>query len=54
MLVSRALELGMTLRDLDDIDISFIIEIAEQRNVDNNNEEEIIEATPEMLGSFFV
>lgn len=53
MLVSRALELGMTLCDLDDIDISFIIEIAEQRNVDNN-EEEIIEATPEMLGSFFV
>lgn len=53
MLISRCLELGMTLHDLDDIDVAFIIEIAEQRNKDCNNEEEVIDATPEMLGSFF-
>ena len=53
MLISRALELGLGLADLNNIDVAFLIEIAEQRNVDNNNEEEVIEATPEMLGNFF-
>ena len=52
MLVSRGLELGLSLADLDDIDVAFLIEIAEQRNDDVNDEDEI-EATPEMLGNFF-
>lgn len=42
----------MTLSDLDRIDVAFIIEIAEQRNEDVNNDEEI-EATSQMLGTFF-
>lgn len=53
MLISRALELGLSFTDLDNIDVSFIIEIAEQRNKDVNQDEEVIEATPEMLCNFF-
>lgn len=52
MIVSRALELGLSLSDLDIVDVGFIIELAEQRNDDVNVNDEI-EATPEMLDKFF-
>lgn len=53
MIISRALELGLTLADLDKVDVGFIVELIEERNNDNNSEASIVEATPEMIDRFF-
>lgn len=52
MVISRALELGMTMSDLDNVDIAYIIEIAEQRN-DDVTTDDGIEASSEVLDNFF-
>ena len=39
--------------DLDLIDVDFLIELIEQRNDDLENKDEVEEATPEMMKSFF-
>lgn len=52
MLVSRALELGISISELDNVDVGFIVELAEQRNEDVEVDD-TIDATPEMLSKFF-
>ncbi|MCQ2979627.1 MAG: hypothetical protein MJ245_07510 [Clostridia bacterium] len=52
MIISRALELGLTLSDLDLVDVGFIVELIEERNGDLDNDN-VIEATPEILDRFF-
>lgn len=44
--------MGISLHDLDLVSVGFLIEIMEERNNDVE-EDETIEATPEMVKSFF-
>lgn len=53
LIISRALELGIPISDLDLIDVDFLIELIEQRNIDLDNKDEVEEATPEIMKSFF-
>ena len=46
----RAIQMGISLSDMDDITIGFLLDLLEQNN--NENQEEVIEVTPEMLKSF--
>lgn len=45
--------MGISLQDLDLVDVGFFIELLEQRNDDVNHEDDVIEATPEILDKFF-
>lgn len=42
----------LSLTDLDKISVGFLIELIEERNIDNDKDE-VIEATPEIMKSFF-
>lgn len=44
--------MNISLQDLDLIDVSFLIELIEERNIDMEKEE-VVEATPEIQKSFF-
>ena len=44
--------MGLTLRDLDLVDVAFIVELIEERNGDIDNDN-VIEATPEIFDRFF-
>lgn len=42
--------MGISLSDMDDITIGFLLDLLEQNH--NENQEEVIEVTPEMLKNF--
>lgn len=44
--------MGLTIQDLDLVDVGFIVELIEERNGDIDNDT-VIEATPEILDRFF-
>ena len=44
--------MGLTMQDLDLVDVGFIVELIEERNGDIDNDQ-VIEATPEILDRFF-
>lgn len=50
ILIVRALEIGITLSDLDRVTIGFLIDLLMMKKKENEDEE--IEATPEMLERF--
>ena len=50
ILIVRALEIGITLSDLDRVTIGFLIDLLMMKQKENEDEE--IEATPEMLERF--
>lgn len=52
MVILRSLKLGLNLNDLDNITIGAICELIETYNYDANSDEEIIEATPEIIEKF--
>jgi len=49
----RALQLGLTLNDLDHITIGLILDmLTEKYEIENNNDDEIIEATADIIKNF--
>lgn len=44
--------MNLSLSDLDKLSVGFIIDLIEERNTDNDKDE-VIEATPEIMKSFF-
>lgn len=50
MIILRGLELGLTLKDMDNVTIGFICELIEEHNAIGNDE--VVEATEEMLERF--
>ena len=50
LVILRGLELGLTLKDMDNVTIGFICELIEEHN--SNENDEVIEATEEMLERF--
>ena len=50
MVILRGLELGLTIKDMDDVTIGFICELIEEHN--GGKEDEVVEVTEEMLKRF--
>lgn len=50
MIILRGLELGLTLKDMDNVTIGFICELIEEYNASGNDE--VVEVTKEMLEKF--
>lgn len=51
MIILRALKMGMSLADMDNITLGFILDLIEQNNLEVREDDEI-EATVEMLERF--